>query len=235
MIDESQRRAARVAGAAFLLTMAVVVAVNFGVNERLIVPDKPAETARNILAHERLFRLGIAGNLAYAAGLMVLLSALYVVLRPVSRGVALVAAFWRLAYAAVWALLALHYFTALRLISGADYLHALGPDGAQALARFYLSGFDAYYVGLLFWGFASTACAWLWLRSGTIPRALAVFGLIGSAWCVACTLLLYVFPTFPNTVNLWWFDSPMALFELALGLWLLVKGLAEPRIAPAGV
>ncbi len=33
------------------------------------------------------------------------------------------------------------------------------------------------------------------------------------------------------TVNLWWFDSPMALFELALSVWLPVKGL--PRSEPA--
>ena len=231
MIDESQRKAAKVAGVAFLLTMAVVVAVNFGINERLMVSGNAAETARNILAHETLFRLGVAGNLVYAVGLMVLLSALYVVLRPVSRGIALLAAFWRLVYAATWVLMALHFLLALRLLNGADHLRALGPDEAQALARVYLSGYDAYYVGLLFYGLASTACSWLWLRSRYVPRALAVLGLLGSAWCVACTVVLYVFPKFPDVVNLWWFDSPMALFEIALGVWLLVKGLAEPRTA----
>ena len=234
VIDESQRKAGRVAGVMFLATFAVVVAVNFGINGRLLIAGNAAETARNILAHERLFRLGIAANLVYSAGLVVLLSALYVIFRPVSRGVALLAALWRLAFASAWVLLALHFFFALRLLNGADYLRPLGPDGAQALARFYLNGFDTYYVGLLFYGLASTACSWLWLKSRYIPPALASFGLIGSIWCVACTLLLYVVPDFPNLVNLWWFDSPMALFELVVGVWLLVKGLAEPRSAAAG-
>ena len=233
MIDETQRKAARIAGVAFLLTMAVVVAVNFAINQRLLAGGSPAEIPRNILAHERLFRLGIAGNLVYAAGLMVLLSALYVILRPVNRGLALLAAAWRLAYAATWALMALNFFSALRLLSGADYLGAPGPDGKQALAHFYLSGFDQYYVGLLFYGLASTACSWLWLKSHYIPRALGAFGLIGSVWCVACTLLLYVFPSFPTVVNLWWFDTPMALFEMALGVWLVATGLKEPRNAAA--
>jgi hypothetical protein len=164
---------------------------------------------------------------------MVLLSALYVVLKPVNRGLALLAAAWRLAYAATWALMALNFFSALRLLGGTGYAGALGPDGIQALARFYLSGFDQYYVGLLFYGLASTACSWLWLKSYYVPRALAAFGLVGSAWCVACTLLFYVFPTFPTVVNLWWFDTPMALFELALGVWLLLNGLEEPRKAAA--
>ena len=77
-IDESQRKAARVAGFFYLLTFAIVVVVNFGINERLMVAGNPAQTARNILAHERLFRIGIASNLLYEAGLLALLSALYV-------------------------------------------------------------------------------------------------------------------------------------------------------------
>jgi len=84
-IDESQRKAARVAGFFYLFTFAIVVAVNFGINERLMVAGDPAQTARNILAHERLFRIGIAGNLLYEAGLLVLLSTLYVTLsQPVA-------------------------------------------------------------------------------------------------------------------------------------------------------
>ena len=95
-IDESQRAAARVAGFAYLLTFVIVVLVNFGIHERLMVAGNAAETARNILAHERLFRIGVAGELVYEAGLVVLLSALYVILKPVGRTVALLAAFWRL-------------------------------------------------------------------------------------------------------------------------------------------
>src|SRR5437879_3786524 len=84
-INESQRKAARVAGFFYLLTFAIVVTVNFGINERLIVAGDATQTARNVLAHERLFRIGIASNLVYEAGLLVLLSALYVTLRPAGR------------------------------------------------------------------------------------------------------------------------------------------------------
>src|SRR5260370_40096800 len=107
-IDESQRKAARVAGFFYLLTFAIVVAVNFGINERLMVAGNPAQTARNILAHERLFRIGIASNLVYEAGLLALLSALYVTLRPAGRTLALLAAFWRLRCASLWGLMLRH-------------------------------------------------------------------------------------------------------------------------------
>ena len=46
-IDESQRKAARVAGFAYLVTFATVVYVNFGIHDRLIVANNAAETARN--------------------------------------------------------------------------------------------------------------------------------------------------------------------------------------------
>src|SRR6202789_846031 len=96
-VDESQSKAARVAGFAYLITLATVVYANFGIHDRLIVENN-AETARNILAHERLFRIGIAGDLIYCAGVIVLVTALYVILKPVDRGLALLAAFWRFVF-----------------------------------------------------------------------------------------------------------------------------------------
>lgn len=231
IIDESQRRAAKAAGFAYLITFVIVVLVNFGIHERLMVAGNAAETARNILAHERLFRIGVAGDLVYEAGLVVLLSALYVVLKPVGRTLALLAAFWRLVYAAMWVLMSLNLLIALRLLNGADYLRALGTDQSYTLARLYLSGFDAYYVGLLFYGLASTACSYLFFKSGYIPRGLAGFGVIVSAWAAACTLAFTMFPAFAKIVNLWWFDSGLGIFELATGFWLVFKGLKHGMAA----
>ena len=166
VISESQRKAARVAGLTYLFTMAIVVATNFGIHGRLIVPGNAAETARNIMAHETLFRVGIVGFLTYGTGLVVLLTALYVVLEPAGRGLALLAAFWRFAYALVWVFMALNFHYALRLLHGADYLQVFETERLQALARLYLAAnFDAYYVGLPFFALASTTCSYLWFKS----------------------------------------------------------------------
>ena len=224
-IDKSQRTAARIAGLAFPISFAIVVAVNFGIFARLIVSGNPAETARNILAHETLFRVGIAGDMVYCVGVVVLLTALYVILKPINQNLALLAAFGRLVHGLTWLLATLNLFTALRLLSDADYSRAFGPEQLPSLARLYLSGYDAYYVGLLFWGLGATAGSYLWFKSNYIPRALASFGVISSAWCAACTFVYYIFPNFAKVVNLWWFDSPMAIFELTLSFWLLFKGL----------
>ena len=225
MMTRSQRRAARVAGIAYLLATVIVVSVNFGIHDRLIVAGNPSVTAQNILAHETQFRVGIVGDLIYCLLIVVVLTALYVVLEPVSRGVALLAALSRLVWSLLWLNMTLSLFVGLRL------LHAKGvePQTAQALARLFLSSrFDSYYVGLSFGGLAPTLCAYLFWKSNYIPRALAMFGVIASAWSVLCTLMFLIFPQFNHVVNLWWFDTGLALFDIALSIWLLVKGLPEP-------
>jgi hypothetical protein len=58
-IDNSQRTAAKVAGIAGLFTMGIVVFANYGLLNPLIVPGNAAETARNIVAHERAFRVTV--------------------------------------------------------------------------------------------------------------------------------------------------------------------------------
>ena len=231
-IEPAQRAAARVAGFTSLLTLPFVVFANFAIHERLIVAGNVAETARNIMAHETLFRISIACDLIYCAGIVVLLTALYVILKPLNRNLALLAAFWRLIYALMWLLMTVNLFDALRLLSGGDYLGVFEAERLQALARLSLSArFDQYYVGLLFWGLGSTVCSYLWFKSKYIPRALAAFGVISSVWCAACTFAFIIFPDFTKVVNLWWFDLPMTIFEIATSFWLLFKGLRPSAIA----
>jgi uncharacterized protein DUF4386 len=225
-IDESQRKAAKVAGFTYLFTWATVVFAFYGIYARLVVAGNMADTARNIMAHERLFRTVIACDLIYGAGLLVLLTAFYVILEPVNRGLALLAAFCRLVFALVWIVSTLNLFGVLRLLSGADYLRVFEADRLQALMRLHFgAGFDAYYIGLLFWGLASTVCSYLWFKSNYIPRALAGFGVVSSAWAAACAFVFFIFPSFGKTVNLYSFDVPIAIFEIAMSFWLLFKGL----------
>ncbi len=225
-LEASQRKAAKVAGFTCLFMMAVVVFANFGIHERLMVAGDVAATARNIIAHETLFRLNIACFLIYCIGVVLLLTALYVILKPVNRSLALLGAFLRLVYGLTWIVIALNLFEALRLLSGVDYMRVFEVDRLQALSRLSQArSFDVYYVGLVFYALASTVCSYLWFKSNYIPRALAAFGVIASLFCVACTFVFIIFPGFAKVVNLWWFDSPMAMFEMALSFWLLFKGL----------
>ena len=225
-IDNSQRTAAKVAGWSGLLMFAIVVFGNFVLLGPLVVPRNAADTARNILAHETQFRAALTCFISYDIGTIVLSTALYVILAPINRGLALAGALFRVAFGVLWRVAPLNSLAAIRLLGDAPYLKIFEPDRLQALARIQLAGgFDDYYVGLPFFGLAATICAWLWFKSNYIPRGFALYGVIASAWCVVCAFLYLIFPHFNQIVNDWWFDFPMALFELILSFWLLFKGL----------
>jgi hypothetical protein len=197
-----QRKAARVAGFTFLFAMAIVVVANYGINFRLIVPGSASETARNIMAHETLFRINIACNLVYVVNVVVLLAALYVILKPVNRNLALVAAFRRLVLALMWSVIALNTVGALRLLGDASYLPVFKADQLQTLARLHIAAsYDAYYVGLPFGDWPPRFAVTLWFKSRYIPRVLAAFDVISSAWCEICAFAFIVFPHFAATVN----------------------------------
>jgi len=231
-IDNSQRTAAKVAGWSGLVTFAIVVFGNYVLLNPLIVSGNVAATAQNIAQHQTQVRMTVVCFLTYGLGVVVLLSALYVILKPVNPGLALAGALFRLVFVLLWLLSPLNLLGALRLLSNANYLQVFEPGRLQALARLHVAaGFDDYYVGLPFFGLAATVCAWLWLKSNYIPRGLAIFGIIASAWCVLCAFVYLVFPDFAKPVNPYWFDSPMAIFEMVLSFWLLFKGLKQPEIA----
>jgi Domain of unknown function (DUF4386) len=230
MIDNSQRTAAKIAGVTGVLAVAIVVFGNYALLSPLVVPGNAAETARNIVAHQTQVRVALTCFLIYSASVVVLLAALYVILRPVNRILALIGALFRLVFALLWLLSTLNLLNALRLVGNATYLQVFEADRLQALARLQIGqNFDDYYVGLPFFGIAATICSYLWLKSRYIPKGLAAFGVISSAWCVICGFVFLLFPNFNKIVNDYWFDSPMAIFELILSVWLLSKGIRTPN------
>jgi Domain of unknown function (DUF4386) len=225
-IENSQRIAAKIAGASGLLAVVIVIFGNYALLSPLVIPGDAMNTARNVVAHQTQVRIALTCFLAYGASVVVLLSALYVVLKPVNGFLAIAGALFRLVFALFWLLTTLNLLSALRLLGTAAYLQTFEPDRLQVLARLQIAAsFDDYYIGLPFFGLAATVCSYLWLRSRYIPRPLALFGVIASAWCVICAFVFLIFPGFDKTVNAYWFDSPMAIFELVVGVWLLVKGI----------
>lgn len=117
LITHSQRSAAKVAALAFPIAMAFLAYGNFGLRGDLFVSGDVAETVRRIASAETLFRLSVVFDLVYAIGMIVLLTALYVVLSPVNRYLALLASCAKLVYAVTAVLMALSSLTFLRLVS----------------------------------------------------------------------------------------------------------------------
>jgi hypothetical protein len=230
-IDDSQRTAARVVGFAYLFALIPANFAEFYVSGHLIA-NTAADTARNIMAHERLFRLGTASNLLVFVTDVVLLTSLYVVLKPVNRSLALLATLFRVIETAMISVVALNDLQVLRVLSGAKYLRVFEADRLQALARLSIGGHsDAYFIGLLFFGIGSAVFAYVWLESGYIPRWLAILGLLGSVLVTAGSFAYVVFPEVLTGIALVYF-APIFVFELVMGFLLLFKGL-RPSLVPA--
>jgi hypothetical protein len=235
-IDESQRKAATVVGFSYLLALPPAIFAEFYVRSHLIAFGNVAQTAQNIMTHGRLFRLGIASNLMVFAVDVVLIMALCEVLMPVNRSLALLATGWGLIETATLVVVTLSDLEVLRILSGADYLHAFEANQVQALARLSLSAHaDTYNVGLVLAGLRSTAFCFLWFKSGFIPKALAGLGMVGSFLMGACAFSFIIFPEFAKVIPVEIYGAPIFFFELTMGFWLLVKGLPRcgaPQLIP---
>src|SRR5215213_2453451 len=142
---------ARVAG--FLLLFVAIIAPfsQLYVPSTLIVPGDATATANNIGASGWVFHLGIVSDSLVFLIEIVLTALLYVLLRPVSRTLALAAAFARLAMTVVMGVNLLPYFIALLLVSGASYLTVFKPDQLDGLALLFLNAHqDGVYIWQLF-------------------------------------------------------------------------------------
>jgi hypothetical protein len=230
IIDKSQRRAARVVGFCYLFSMAVGIFAESYVGGRLIVPDNAAQTARNIIANERLFRLGIAGYLLSQVSDVVLIAALYATLSRISQNLALFATLTRAVQVAVGVVATLSGFDVLRLLSSTGALQTFSSDQLAGLARIPIGAHGTgINVSFVFLGIGSAVFGYLWLKSKYIPTALAALGVFGSLLLAAGSFAFIIFPEFAGAAQAVSF-APLGIFEIAMGLLLLLRGLPSSVI-----
>ncbi len=231
-IEPEQRTAAKAAGLIYLIAMATSIFAEMYARAPLIVAGDAVRTAMNIVASERLFRIGSVIHLITFASDAMLAVALYVVLRPINRNLALLAMAWRIVDCSILSVNLLNDFVVLRLLSGADYLRVFDVKQLQALARlFYGVEAAGFQIGFVFLGLGSTVFSYLWLRSRYIPKVLAGWGIFASLVMAIVTLGVMLFPRLGEAVGLAYM-APMFFYEVGLGLWLLIKGIRVP-IEPA--
>jgi hypothetical protein len=182
------------------------------------------QVAQNITGSERLFRLGIVGDLATFTGVLVLTWALYVLLRPVNRDLALLAAFLRIVETSVSVGATVNSLIAVRLLSNPQYREVFEAGQLHALSRLATNAFGfGQDVGFIFVGLGSAVFAYLLLRSRYIPRILAGWGVFASVLFATYNVSIIVFPGVVETL-LYVSFAPMGIYEIVLGFWLLLKG-----------
>jgi hypothetical protein len=228
-IEPAQRTAAKVVGFLYLFQMATAIFGQSYVRDQLIVHGNPTKTAENIIGAERLFRLSIAGDLVTYTGVIVLIWAFYVLVRPVNKNLALLALLFRLAETAVLCVATVNSLVVLKLLSGGVDLKTFEAGQLHSLATLALtvqgSGMN---VGFILLGLGSTVFAYLLLKSRYVPKALAAWGIFSSLVLAIVTWVILVFPGLGDVVGLAYM-GPMGIYEVGLGLWLLIKGIRTPN------
>lgn len=217
---------ARTAGLLFLISMVAGGFGEFWAPTHLVVSGDAAATASNIIAHPMFFRMGFATYLVEATCDLTLAWIFYVLLRPVSRNISLLAAFFGLVSTATFAGTELFYFAPSFILGGGDYLKTFSPDQLDSLAmlslKFYGVGAGIF---MAFYGVAWILRAYLIYKSGYLPKFLGVLAVLAGLGFVAHNFVLVIAPGSASDLML----LPMFLAGLSLTGWLLAKGVDVPK------
>lgn len=227
----TQTKAARLAGLLYLIAMATGLFAEFYIHfpTFLIANGDATKTANNILANERIYRIGIVNNIITFAIDVVLIWALYVLLRPVSRNLALLAVFFRLVETTIACVAIINYYVAMQFISDADHAKAFDSGQFQALSIMHDNYALTFTVVAIFLGLGSTIFNYLLFKSRYIPKALAVWGIFSSLLLLLSQFAIIIFPDVEKIIIPACF-GPIVIDEIALGFWLLFKGAKFPAI-----
>ena len=131
----SINKTARMAGFLYLIYIVTTIVADVFGRSNLIVFGDAALTAQNIMASEWQFRIGITGDLVSAVFFLLAAWALYVLLKPVNKDLALLFLLLNLGGVAVYSINLLNQFAAVLLLSGADYLKVFQADQLHSLAN----------------------------------------------------------------------------------------------------
>jgi len=225
-------KAARVAGAVYLSMVFTAPFSLIYVPNKLIVRGDATATASNILAHETLFRLSILGDLVGQVIFICLAIALYRLLSNVNRTQALLMVGFVLVSAAVGFLNTLNNIGALLLFRGDDFLAVLDKTQRDALGMLFVRLHShGMFIDEIFWGLWLLPFGLLVFRSGFLPRFLGVWLMINCFGYLALSVIALFFHSYYSSA--FGFLQPVLFGELAIMLWLLIKGAKVPPLRVA--
>jgi hypothetical protein len=225
MPQPSPQPFARFGGLLYLLIIVAGLIGEMAVRGTLVVSGDPAATAARILAAPQLWRIGIAADLLMHVCDSVVMWAIYVLLRPVSRRLALLVLLFNLIQTAVLVANKLLLLVPMLLLGDAPYLHAMAAGQLQILSylaiRVHEYGFG---IGLIFFGVVCLIEGHLIRRSRFLPWMIGIAMQVAGVCYLVNSITLLLAPQlearlFPAVL------LPAFLAELSFALWLLVKGV----------
>ena len=228
------KKTARMAGFLYLIYIVVSIFANGLGRSKLIVLGDAATTARNIMASAAQFRIGFVIDLVAAVIFLLTAWALYSLLKPVNKNLALLFLLLNLGGIAVWCFSDLFLIATQLLLSDADYLKVFQVDQIQALAMLSLYIYKYGFLGIaqLFFGAWLFPLGYLVFKSGFLPRFLGVILMVHCVVWLMSALQFFLFPGFITIpfVGITYISYPLGFIsEFGLTLWLLIMGAKEQK------
>ena len=229
---DSLDRKARIAGLLYLLFIIPGPFSLIYVPSVLIVHGNAAATASNVLARETLFRLGMVADMAGAFFFVLLVMALYRLLADVNKAHASLMVGLVLVSSAVSLMNVASNVAALTLFRGGEFLTVLDKPQRDALAMLFLRVHgEGNIINETFWGLWLVPFGILVFRSGFLPRFLGVWLILNGFAYVALSFTGLLLPDYYSVA--FRMAQPLLFGELAIMLWLLIKGAKAPPLAAA--
>ncbi len=224
-VEASPQAYARIGGGLYLVIIVLGAFAEGFVASKLIAPGDAATTAHNIMAAAGLWQLSVAGDLIIVLCAVPLLWIEYLLLRPVSKQLVLLAVLFNLVSLAVEAISKLFLLAVMPTLANADYLKAFEPQQLQVLANLALRWHEiAFNIALIFFGFTCLVNGYLIFKSGYLPKLIgALMQIAGLSYLTACFAAFFA-PTFADLIIPAILLPPL-IGESSFCLWLLIKGV----------
>jgi hypothetical protein len=233
---DTNKKTARIAGFLYLIYIVISIFADVLGRSKLIVLGDAATTARNIMASAWQFRIGFVVDLVATVLFLLTAWALYVLLKPVNKNLALLFLLLNLGGVAVWCFSDLFLIASQLLLSGADYLKVFPVDQLQALAMLFLHIYKNGFSGIaqIFFSVWLFPLGYLVFKSGYLPK---VLGIVLMVECFGWLMYPIQFFLLPGNVVLTYLSSAVGFIgEFSLMLWLVIMGAKdqEPALAEVG-
>lgn len=222
---------ARLAGLLYLIIIAFGIFSEVFVRSGLVVAGDASATATNVLASESLYRIGFASDSIMLLSDVAIAVLFYVLLAPVNKTLALVAAAFRLAQAAILGLNLLNYYAPLLLLTNTGYSAAFETDQLHALVMLFLDMHShGYDLGLLFFGVSNIILGYLVVKSDYFPGILGYGLMAGAVAYLVGSFVRFLSPEYLTLVEPVYVVPLVA--ELSFCLWLLLRGVRIQPVTP---
>jgi hypothetical protein len=221
----------RVAGFWYLLLCVIAPLRLIYIPSKLFVDGNATATVNNIAAHEWLFRFGIVGDLVCGVILIFLVLAFYRLFQGMDQNLAvLVVIFGGVMPAIINFVGVVSDAGALMVVRGGDFLSLFDKPQRDALAMLFLNLRDQQNTAAeILWGVWLFPLAMLVYRSRFLPRFLGVWLVINGFAYVILSLTGELLPQYQDKV--FTYSQPALFGEIALTLWLVIKGAQPPADA----